>query len=222
MKKEFRDWLEEKKRDSTYSYLNNGKLIKSSPDIEKELDLVIKKYDELHKPPVIPQYVAEWVIRYRGKYELYPALRLLENNTLVWGQIYEWYRTNTHEFVNAYLTGEYEVAEEPLYYVINNENYFLLAKDKAHGFVFSTGGNSRLGGSKTSSAKFELTEQEIKNYDERFWPFAEPVEEEPLYHALIKGHELVRNSSKYWIHDTEYQGDVFVGHRLQMYARFKE
>lgn len=25
--------------------------------------------------------------------------------------------------------------------------------------------------------EFHLTEQEIKNYDERFWPFAEPVEE---------------------------------------------
>ena len=48
------------------------------------------------------------------------------------------------------------------------------------------------------------------------------VAEEPLYHALIKGHELVRNSSKYWIHDTEYQGDVFVGHRIQMLPRFKE
>ena len=26
--------------------------------------------------------------------------------------------------------------------------------------------------------EFHLTEQEIKNYDERFWPFAEPVEED--------------------------------------------
>ena len=48
------------------------------------------------------------------------------------------------------------------------------------------------------------------------------VEEEPMYYALIKGHGLVRNSSKYWIHDTEYQGDVFVGHRIQMLPRFKE
>ena len=106
--------------------------------------------------PVIPKYVADWITRYREKYDLYPALRLLENNTLVWGEIYEWYRMNTRKFVNAYLTGEYE------------------------------------------------------------------VEEEPLYHALIKGHGLVRNSSKYWIHDTEYQGDVFVGHRIQMLPRFKE
>ena len=65
--------------------------------------------------PVIPDYVAEWITRYREKYDLYPALRLLENNTLVWGEIYEWYRMNTRKFVNAYLTGEYEAEEEPMY-----------------------------------------------------------------------------------------------------------
>ena len=65
--------------------------------------------------PVIPKYVADWFTRYREKYDLYPALRLLENNTLVWGEIYEWYRMNTRKFVNAYLTGEYEVEEEPMY-----------------------------------------------------------------------------------------------------------
>ena len=118
MNKEYRDWLEEKKRDSTYSYLNNGKLIKPNPDIENELELVIKKYDELHKPAVIPQYVAEWIIRHRDAYNLYQALRKLENNTLFWGPIYEWYRIYTHKFVNAYLTGEYEVEEAPLYYAL--------------------------------------------------------------------------------------------------------
>ena len=68
--------------------------------------------------PVIPKNVAEWITRYREKYDLYPALRLLENNTLIWGEIYEWYRMNTHKFVNAYLTGGYEVEEEQLYYAL--------------------------------------------------------------------------------------------------------
>ena len=65
--------------------------------------------------PVIPKHVADWITKYREKYDLYPALRLLENNTFVWGEIYEWYRMNTHKFVNAYLTGEYEVEEEQRY-----------------------------------------------------------------------------------------------------------
>ena len=35
--------------------------------------------------PVIPKHAADWITRYREKYDLYPALRLLENNTFVWG-----------------------------------------------------------------------------------------------------------------------------------------
>lgn len=68
--------------------------------------------------PVIPKYVADWITKYREVLDLYPALRRLEDNTSIWGRVYEWYRTNTHDFVNAYLTGEYEVEEEPLYYAL--------------------------------------------------------------------------------------------------------
>ena len=121
--------------------------------------------------PVIPKYVADWITRYREKYDLYPALRLLENNTFVWGEIYEWYRMNTRKFVNAYLTGEYEVEEEQKYYV-NLDTAAYVAKWNGDGQVdIYTDGISG-----SVEHEFHLTEQEIKNYDERFWPFAEPVE----------------------------------------------
>ena len=121
--------------------------------------------------PVIPKHVGEWITRYREKYDLYPALRLLENNTLVWGEIYEWYRMNTRKFVNAYLTGEYEVEEEQKYYV-NLDTAAYVAKWNGDGQVdIYTDGISG-----SVEHEFHLTEQEIKNYDERFWPFAEPVE----------------------------------------------
>ena len=101
--------------------------------------------------PVVPKHVAEWITRYREKYDLYPALRLLENNTLVWGQIYEWYRMNTHTFVNAYLTGEYE--------------------------------------------------------------------EKPLYHALIKGHDVSSSDDIYWNYD-KYDNDVFVSRLYPSHDNF--
>ena len=133
-----------------------------------ELQNLIVPKQEL---PVVPKHVGEWITRYREKYDLYPALRLLENNTLVWGQIYEWYRENTHKFVNAFLTGEYEVEEEQKYYVIDKEDNILLIRgyggiEKADNLKITNSGGGAL----------KLTEQEIKNYDERFWPFAEPVE----------------------------------------------
>lgn len=87
-----------------------------------DLIYLINKLDEpeslSHELPVIPKYVAEWITKHRDTYDLYPALRTLEYNTSTWEQVYKWYRENTHEFVNAYLTGEYEVEEETLYYAL--------------------------------------------------------------------------------------------------------
>ena len=64
--------------------------------------------------PVIPKYVGDWITQYREVFDLYPALKILENNSLIWERIYKWYRMNTHKLVSAYLTGEYEVEEELL------------------------------------------------------------------------------------------------------------
>ena len=125
--------------------------------------------------PVIPKYVADWITRYREKYDLYPALRLLENNTFVWGEIYEWYRMNTRKFVNAYLTGEYEVEEEHRYYVLfgsqlhdDNWTYALTKSGSIEFFEKDV---------LPEWDRAKLTEQEIKDYDPRYWAFAEPVGE---------------------------------------------
>ena len=79
--------------------------------------------------PVVPKYVDEWIIKHRDAYNLYQALRKLENNTLFWGPIYEWYRIYTHKFVNAYLTGEYEVEEDPMYYALIKGHELVTDKD---------------------------------------------------------------------------------------------
>lgn len=133
--------------------------------------------DQLDEPEkvetlVVPKYVDDWITKYRDDFDLYRALKELEDNTLGWELTYKWYRTNTHKFVNAYLTGEYEVEEEQKYYV-DLETAAYVAKwsgDNQVG-IYTDGifGNDEF--------EFHLTEQEIKNYDERFWPFAVEVEE---------------------------------------------
>lgn len=78
--------------------------------------------------PVVPKYVAEWIARLRDNFDLYEALTTLENNSSIWELTHKWYRMNTHKFVNAYLTGENKVEEEPLYTarlkVIAGESFF--------------------------------------------------------------------------------------------------
>ena len=181
------------------------------------------------KSPVIPKYVADWITQYRKVFDLYPALKRLENNSLIWGKIYKWYRMNTYKFVNAYLTGEYEVEEEPLYYALikgyefpsgllslhdghltkmskedwnmfgvnelnvdfvkwykmeEGKKYYTLNSndipllERANNQTCKTTTGLSIYEDGRENSRFELTEQEIKNYDERFWPFAEPVEGE--------------------------------------------
>ena len=87
-----------------------------------DLIYLINKLDEpeslSHELPVIPKYVAEWITKHRDTFDLYSMLKRLEKNSSTWELTYKWYRENTHEFVNAYLTKEYKVEEEPLYYAL--------------------------------------------------------------------------------------------------------
>ena len=177
MNKDFREFL----KDELYKLykvkkLNEGMLIGYGEGVYDTYAYVLKKYDEFHKPVVVPDFVAEWIES--------PGRDL--DSMYIWESpkdVYEWTfgkgdsleNSRYKDLLDAIDNG-YEVEDEQKYYVINNQNYFLLAKDKGHGFVFSTGGNSKLGNTNSISATFELTEQEIKDYDERYMAFAIPVE----------------------------------------------
>ena len=178
MKKEFRDWLEEKKRDSTYSYLNNGKLIIPSDDIEKELDLVIKKYDELSKPVVIPKYVADWIEINKGFRSISWLLNYLNiveySHELTLWCFESGNDDNLHKLARAWLDG-YEVEEEQRYYALDSDDIPLLERVGNQIQRATTELNIYEKG--RDNSRFKLTEQEIKGYDKRYWPFAEPAEQ---------------------------------------------
>ena len=131
----------------------------------RESEIVLKK-----EQPVVPKYVADWISKHSGGFDLYPALKRLENNALSWDDVYEWYRGNTSKFVNAYLTGEYKT-EEQKYYVLNKtRNSAILVR------MFDEPTLDPAPITEIDEVD-QFTEQEIKDYDDRFWPFAVKVEE---------------------------------------------
>src|SRR5699024_1091009 len=65
-------------------------------------NLLVPKQERL----TIPNYVAKWISEHHEKFDLYPALRRLEEGSTRDYDAYKWYRKNTRKFVNAYLTGE--------------------------------------------------------------------------------------------------------------------
>ena len=95
-----------------------GMTLEQIAEEARDGEIVLKK-----EQPIVPKYVADWISRHSGRFDLFPALKRLENNALSWDDVYEWYRGNTSKFVNAYLTGEYETEEQKYVIKLDDEVY---------------------------------------------------------------------------------------------------
>lgn len=70
-----------------------------------------------------------------------------------------------------------KMADEQKFYVLDKEDATLLKKTSREGVTKAIGLNIYNAKSCKDEEKYQLTEQEIKDYDKRFWPFAVKVEE---------------------------------------------
>ena len=126
---------------------------------------------EIEKP-VIPKFVADWIEQLYGQGfnsdDLLEAL-FSRNYEVAGLKIFEWFTDDKERAVTAILYG-YEI-EQPLYQVI-----FFKEEDRTWTIFLSKEGKF-VQTIKQANADC-LTEQEIKDIDERFWPFAERVEVE--------------------------------------------
>ena len=122
--------------------------------------------------PVVPKFVADWIEQLYGQGfnsdDLLEAL-FSRNYEVAELRIFEWFTDDKERAVTAILYG-YEI-EQPLYQVI-----FFKEEDRAWTIFLSKEGRF-VQTIKQANADC-LTEQEIKDIDERFWPFAERVEVE--------------------------------------------
>lgn len=146
---------------------------------------VNKLIDQLDEPqkPVIPQFVADYIEKWKHK-----GLTIYEwftfGNNDIDEDIDKWLYNNTIEenrrreylLIEAIRNG-YEVEKEKLYHVVNGENYFMLRKDDGLVVTVVTMqvspamSRDKYG----KDTRFMLTEKEIKDYDERYFAFAEDV-----------------------------------------------
>lgn len=131
--------------------------------------------------PVIPKFVADWIeeVKKQNKSLVFAIGHIYDKNekggspSKEENRIFQWMELDDNEevFARAWLDG-YTVEEEQKYVVPIDENHALckLAKN-AWGIYKEDIGKLYL------DDDFKFTEQEIKDYDERFWPFAVKVEE---------------------------------------------
>lgn len=137
-----------------------------------------KQLDEPQKP-VVPKFLDEYMKENEGKHAadifstewLYEEPNVLEEKVAKWLLNDETEENNRRYLiaVQAFVTGDYEVEKEPLYYVkIPSLAYdmFLVKGEDGELIVFQN-----------TSCGTKFTEAEIKAIDERYWAFAVPVEE---------------------------------------------
>lgn len=138
---------------------------------------VIDMMDEPHKP-VVPKFVADYIEEYRGGgATLYEMMDSSEDEVYTW--LFGNPRIETENerqllFAQAYAVG-YEVEKEPLYYVKLPVVYFNHLDLETYLMKDDRGNITIADNNDFDDMKF--TESEIKAIDERYWPFAVPVEE---------------------------------------------
>lgn len=115
MNKDFREWL--KREIEMYG---RHTLDEYNVDTHIVQIDILEKYDELHKPVVIPRYVAEWIDDMKPRVSLKVAFGSINRKKIFdeEDKIVLWMEENNSEtFARAWLDG-YEVEEEPLCYAL--------------------------------------------------------------------------------------------------------
>ncbi|XIL44618.1 DUF1642 domain-containing protein [Enterococcus faecium] len=157
--------------------------------LEHALEL-IQQLNESQKP-VIPQLVAGWLekstdpftkaekisylIKSKDGDSYYFCDWFVRDGILTQEQgeeLLAWATRQSYETLLSLYNG-YEVEKEPLYEVIIGDLYLIKKFNNRNDFCFDTSCSLCA----WEKSAYQLTEVEIKEIDERYWPFAVPVEE---------------------------------------------
>lgn len=133
---------------------------------------------EYNRKARIPQFVADWIESSKGldedsqEYVEDDASSLLGamdiDNFGMPNSIEDWLYTDKNDelFAKAWLDGDYEIEEEPKYFVVLPSGQHLTKDSKANEYLFVFDAGQAV----------ELTEDEIKGISKDYQPFAVPVE----------------------------------------------
>lgn len=139
------------------------------------VDMAVELIYQLDEPEkvAIPQFVADYIERAKPRHDsLYQAMEERAGE-----EVNEWIQAfyNSDKFARAWPDG-YEVEKEQQYYVMNKENELILGWSQSAYMTPCIEGYEYMKHNGRENL-FQLTEKEIKDYDERYWAFAEEVTE---------------------------------------------
>ena len=172
------EWL----RDSINNTLKFGALDEREIGFQIAMQEALELIDQLDEPevlsqelPVIPKFVAEYITYMKEEKTLvevvYLSLEQIELGTGGVEPIDFWISRFGDKFSRAWLDG-YTVEEEQKYVVPIDENHALCKFTNVVWGIYKENTDKLY-----LEDYFKFTEQEISDYDGRFWPFAVKVEE---------------------------------------------
>lgn len=157
-----------------------NKIAESYPESAQSLrntldNVVFGKAGEPQKP-VVPKFVADWFEENKDDLDnaIFGYLVFWEERDTD-SVLYQWFAKSENNPIETLvrLKDGYEVEKEPLYEVIIGDLYLIKKFNNRNDFCFDTSCSLCA----WEKSAYQLTESEIKAIDERYWPFAVPVEE---------------------------------------------
>ena len=166
----------------------NDELIRDNNQFRNELDNQEVLSQEL---PTIPRFVADWIeeVKKQNKSLVFAIAHIYDKNEIDKNpnkeeeRIFLWMELADNEevFARAWLDG-YTVEKEQKYYVLNVSGSAILRRntDKEYDSTIAYAESGRLMKhivAQDEEHLYQFTEEEIKEYDDRYWAFRKPVEE---------------------------------------------
>ena len=129
---------------------------------------------------VVPEELGKWLqsmeIGESGAYFSTIGAMYRYWETVAGSSIFDFITQNKKELIEVIIGSRgYRIEKEPKYYTLDYEDIPLL--ERVGNQIQRTTTELSIHEKGRDNSRFKLTEQEIKNYDERFWAFAERIEQ---------------------------------------------
>ncbi|EOV2482732.1 DUF1642 domain-containing protein [Enterococcus hirae] len=150
----------------------------SAQSLRNTLDNAVFGKTGEHQKPVVPKFVVDWFEDNKHALDLaiFTKIRELDGKRYPHETDFEnWLDNAENNPIETLIRMKdgYEVEKEPLYEVIIGDLYLIKKFNNRNDFYFDTSCSLCA----WEKSAYQLTEAEIKAIDERYWPFAVPVEE---------------------------------------------
>lgn len=147
----------------------------SAQSLRNTLDNAVFGKTGEHQKPVVPKFVVEWFEDNKDDLEFAIWELCVDSYCSAEQGMLNWIRQSENNSIETLIRMKdgYEVEKEPLYEVIIGDLYLIKKFNNRNDFYFDTSCSLCA----WEKSAYQLTEAEIKAIDERYWPFAVPLDE---------------------------------------------